>query len=224
MIEKEKILIVGAQGHIGTTVKKTFEEKGYFVLGTSTKGTDGFELLDLCSNESIENFCINCPNLISGIIFCSGLEPKYNTLEMTRLHFDKMMEIHLKGPYFLIKNILPKLQKGACIVFVSSIAANLGSYDPSYSIVKGGVNSLIKSMAREFAGLYRFNAVAPSLVENSTVFIGMSSDFRERHLNNTLNKQFLKAEEIALLINTIVEIKHINGQIFHINGGQYFGN
>jgi len=135
-----------------------------------------------------------------------------------------MMDIHLKGPIFLIKNIKNKIRENGSVILVSSVAANLGSYDPLYSTFKGGVNSMVKTLAREFKGKIRVNAISPSLIADSTVYHRMTEDFRLKHQNSTLSKRLLQPGEVAGAIFFLVENEHINGQIIHINGGQYFGN
>jgi NAD(P)-dependent dehydrogenase (short-subunit alcohol dehydrogenase family) len=61
------------------------------------------------------------------------------------------------------------------------------------------------------------------LVEDSPVFNGMTADFKEKHINNTLNKRLATADDCAAAISFLLTQEHITGQAIHINGGQYFG-
>ena len=135
-----------------------------------------------------------------------------------------MVNINLRGPLQVLKGIRSRFGKESSVVFLSSVAANKGSYDPLYSMVKGGINSLVKSLAVELQPTIRVNAIAPSLVEDSPVYHRMTSDFREKHLNATLSKRLLRPEECGEAILFLIQSQHINGQVIHINGGQYFGN
>ena len=94
-----------------------------------------------------------------------------------------------------------------------------------YATVKGATLSLCRTLAVELSKYkIRVNCIAPGLIEDSPVFNGMTTDFREKHINNTLNKRLASAEDCASAINFLVTQEHITGQVIHVNGGQYFGS
>ena len=65
---------------------------------------------------------------------------------------------------------------------------------------KGAINAMTRSLAKELAPDLRVNAIAPSLVYDSKVYKGMTSDFRTNHLNDTLLKKFLSTNECNLTL------------------------
>jgi NAD(P)-dependent dehydrogenase (short-subunit alcohol dehydrogenase family) len=80
--------------------------------------------------------------------------------------FDTFMRVLLKGPFFLTRALLPLLADGGAIVNVSSSSAlPTGLVDAgycAYATMKGGLNVLTRSMAKEFAARgIRVNAVSP---------------------------------------------------------------
>ena len=69
---------------------------------------------------------------------------------------------------------MPKLKVKASIIFLSSISGQRGSYDPIYSASKAAQIGFIKSLALWEGSKLRINGVAPSLIDNSSMFKSMS--------------------------------------------------
>jgi 3-oxoacyl-[acyl-carrier protein] reductase len=219
----KNIFVAGITGTLGSAVKNLFESKGYNCYGSSSKESGKkFFKIDFENINVDEIQKIKIPDL-DALVVTSGYEPQMNLRDMTEAHFDKMMNIHLKGPIVLIKYLRNKLKNNSCAILVSSIAAYKGSYDPSYATVKGGIISLTRSLARELAPDIRVNAIAPGLIDGSPVHKRMTDDFKEKHLNASLTKKMITAEECADAISFLVSEENITGQILHINGGQFFG-
>ena len=217
-------IVVGATGFIGQSIFKELKRLGYKVLGTSTKGDANENLLplDLSDRSSISKFAERFEK-IDHLIIAAGREPQSSLMELEEDHFDKMIAIHYAGPLWLVKQLQAKFSSEASIVFCSSVAAYKGSYDPTYSSLKGAVNSLVRTLARELAPKVRVNAIAPGLVKDSPVYNRMTQDYRERHINASLTKTLLTEKELTDMFITLISQKNLNGQIIHLNGGQYFG-
>jgi len=226
----ETILLVGINGAIGKAVFDLFTKKGIGCLGTSsdksgifTKNKDLY-YLNLLDPDTITALKKVIPK-INGIIFCAGLEPQLALSETSLEHHKKMLDIHVSGPLFVVKTLMPKIKKGGSVIFISSIAAQKGSYDPSYAIAKSAVNGMTKTLAKELApGKIRVNAISPGLVKDTPVYKRMTKDFKSGHLKNTLLLQLTTAKDCAETIFFLFMQKQITGQLIHVNGGQYFGN
>jgi 3-oxoacyl-[acyl-carrier protein] reductase len=217
-------IVVGASGFIGQSIFKELKKFGYNVIGTSTKGAANENLLSLDLNDrsSIAKFAEGFEK-IDNLIVAAGREPQSSLIELEEDHFDKMIAIHYAGPLWLVKQLQAKFNSEASIVFCSSVAAYKGSYDPTYASLKGAVNSLVRTLARELAPKVRVNAIAPGLVKDSPVYNRMTQDFKERHINASLTKTLLTEKELTDMFITLISQKNLNGQIIHLNGGQYFG-
>ncbi len=87
--------------------------------------------------------------------------------QTTEAQFDQMVDIHLKGVFFLTQALLPLIADGGSIVNVSSGLARFAMPGyAAYAAMKGGVESLTRYMAQELGprGI-RVNVVAPGAIE-----------------------------------------------------------
>ena len=86
--------------------------------------------------------------------------------ETSEAQFDEMMNIHLKGPFFLTQSLLPLIADGGRIVNLSSGLARF-SYPGrvSYAIMKGAVEVLTRYLAVELGARgIAVNTVAPGAI------------------------------------------------------------
>ena len=79
--------------------------------------------------------------------------------------FDKMVDVNLKGPWYLASRIAPRMgeQGGGCVINVLSVAAlTTPAYMGMYAATKAALGALTEVMAQEWAGWnIRVNALAP---------------------------------------------------------------
>lgn len=87
--------------------------------------------------------------------------------ETTEEQFDQLMNIHLKGVFFLTQRLLPLIADGGRILNLSTGLArfSLPGY-AAYATMKGGVEVLTRYLARELGprGI-AVNAIAPGAIE-----------------------------------------------------------
>lgn len=232
MKTREVILIVGASSSIGIEVLTKFKEKNSFIIGTfstlnnhATNENEVYLNLDLRSDESILNFVEKVHDLISHIdtvVFLSGVLPGKNLNGYSFMELENVISVNFSGQVKLIKCLLPLLDCKSHIIMISSISAQRGSYDPIYSASKGAILSFVKALASVSAGV-RINAIAPGLIEDSTMFFQMSKERREYHRQQVFNRQLLSIADLASIIFDLTREhwKHLNGACIDLNGGQY---
>jgi len=87
--------------------------------------------------------------------------------ETTEGQFDLMMNIHLKGPFFLTQKLLPVMTDGGRILNVSSGLARFALPGSSaYAIMKGAVEVLTRYQAKELGARgITVNVLAPGAIE-----------------------------------------------------------
>ena len=87
--------------------------------------------------------------------------------ETTEAQFDAMVNVHLKGVFFLTQKLLPLLADGGRIVNLSSGLARFSNPGyAAYAAMKGGVEVLSRYMAQELGARgIAVNVVAPGAIE-----------------------------------------------------------
>ncbi|MGQ9365561.1 SDR family NAD(P)-dependent oxidoreductase [Azospirillum sp. ST 5-10] len=87
--------------------------------------------------------------------------------ETTEAQFDRLVDVHFKGVYFLTQTLLPLIADGGRIVNLSSglTRVSFPGY-AAYAAVKGAVEVLTRYMAKELGGRgIAVNTVAPGAIE-----------------------------------------------------------
>jgi NAD(P)-dependent dehydrogenase (short-subunit alcohol dehydrogenase family) len=146
--------------------------------------------------------------------------------QTTETQFDDLMNVHVKGVFFLTQTLLPLLANGGRIVNISSglTRMTLPGY-AAYSIAKGAIEVLTRYMAKELGARgIAVNTVAPGAIE--TDFGG--GVVRD---NPEINKQLASItalgrvgvpEDIGPAVANLLsgDNRWINAQRIEISGGQ----
>lgn len=87
--------------------------------------------------------------------------------QWTEQAFDASFNINVKGPFFLMKALLPVFASPASVVFNTSVSAHVGAAQSSvYAATKAAFLNMTKTLSSELLGRgIRINAVSPSPVE-----------------------------------------------------------
>ncbi len=230
-----KILIIGASASIGNEIIKKFLINGDRVLGTFNNNkvkTNSFDLkeskfnqtkLDINCNDSQSIFIKEIQKFgkFDVVIFLPALLLGKSLKEYKSIEVSEVIETNFISQASLFQKLVPRLKVKASIIFLSSISGQRGSYDPIYSASKAAQIGFIKSLALWEGSAYRINGVAPSLIDNSSMFKGMSKKRRRFHSSQSPTGKLTTRKEIAKIIFDICgdDWKNVNGQIISVNGG-----
>jgi NAD(P)-dependent dehydrogenase (short-subunit alcohol dehydrogenase family) len=105
---------------------------------------------------------------IGGLVHAAGTVDSGSLEGVTPETWDSGMNIHLRALILLVQAMMEDFQAnpGSAVVAIASINATLGNgYNPIYSAAKGGMLSLVRSLADRLArDKIRINAVSPGMI------------------------------------------------------------
>ena len=230
----ENVLIIGGSSSIGLPIIKLFNSKKKNIIFSFNKNDNKKNIdsnikslkLNLEDQKSINFFIGNVKKLFNKldiIIFISGVLPGKKLSSYQSHEIEKVMKINFFSQACIFKNLLPLIYENTRVLMISSISAQKGSYDPIYAASKGAILSFVKSVLNQIPKGARVNAIAPSLIEDTTMYMNMGSSIIENHKNQIQSGQLLKIDDLAKIIVDLCEShwKHLNGSCIDINGGQY---
>ncbi len=176
------VFITGATKNSGLAIAEKFASEGFDVAISSRRIADaeatakmlsekynikskGYSL-DLASVVDIERVFSEIKSdfgtLETFVANSANLGVDYDMLSVTEEDYDDLMNVNLKGTYFCAKYaaLMMKEQGGGSIVFISSVHSHECIWGRSlYTVSKGGINALSRSMAIEL-GPYNIRANA----------------------------------------------------------------
>jgi len=180
------VLITGGSSGVGKATAEKFAELDaeVYICGRSLKRLNqskeefkkkGLELKAIEADVSQVGDCdkvvkqvIKDSGRLDVLINCAGVYVEGDITKMTEETWDYVIDINLKGTFFMSKYSIPYLEvtKGN-IVNVSSDSGLVGNaYASVYCASKGGITLLTKAMAVELASKkIRVNAVCPGEID-----------------------------------------------------------
>lgn len=155
----------------------------------------------------------------------AGIGLSASFADTTEAQFDELMNVHLKGPFFLTQVLLPLLADGGSILNVSTGLTRFSNPGyAAYATMKGGIEVLTRYLAKELGprGI-NVNAIAPGAI---------ATDFGGGHVRDNQNINAYIAgvtalgrvglpDDIGAAINLLLSDggKWINGQRVEASGG-----
>ena len=156
----------------------------------------------------------------------AGIGLHASIADTTEEQFDQILDIHVKGPFFLTQKLLPLMSDGGRIVNVSTGLARFATPGFSaYASAKGAVEVMTKYMAQEL-GPRRIavNVVAPGAIE--TDFGGGvvrdNPEMNEMISSHTALGRAGLPEDIGGVVASLLspDMGWVNAQRIEASGGQ----
>jgi NAD(P)-dependent dehydrogenase (short-subunit alcohol dehydrogenase family) len=149
-------------------------------------------------------------------------------VEVTEAEWDEVIDVNLKGTFFLSQQMgrhLIASGRPGCIVSIASTHGVIGlAARSTYGISKAGVSHMTRMLAIEWAdhGI-RVNAVAPGTVETRSraAVFAANPQRRELMINRIPLGRFGTAEEMAAAVCYLAspQAAYITGQTILVDGG-----
>lgn len=228
-------IVFGGSGFLGGEIVQSLSKKGYRVLSTyNSHRPDRSEAVENCAYRSCDvtdpaqvsavfSFCIEMLGIPDVVINASGIALKQALLTDIRPEdMADLIQVDLLGALYISREAAKAMHPyhSGCIVHISSMWGACGaSCEVPYSAAKGGLNAMVKALAREIGpdGI-RVNAVAPGLLLSPMNAHLSESDlaaFRE----DTPLGCYITAEDVCRSILYLIDSPHVTGQILAVDGG-----
>jgi 3-oxoacyl-[acyl-carrier protein] reductase len=164
------------------------------------------------------------------VVLNAGISKAARIADYTVEDFDSLFATNVRGPFFLVQQLLPVLGDGSSVVVVSSLGARsvVGKpslNDPSilaYASTKGALETLVKNWAAILGprGI-RVNAVAPGVIDTDMSNFTKTEAGREVALGMQALKRLGKPEDVADVVAFMASdgARWITGASIPVDGG-----
>ena len=233
-------IVTGSTKGIGKAISEKLLEQGCFVfLNYATDDTTAETLVKDLEKRYKNNFAIIKADLstyagldrmafevlsfkksIDYLILNTGITERISFGELTPEIWNKVMNTNLNIPFFTVQKFAPNLSDYGRILFIGSLLGQAPhSLSIPYGVSKGGINSLVKYLVKEFCDRnITCNAILPGFVDTDWQK-GKNPELRSSIEEKIALKRFAKPEEIAELCYNVIKNDYINGSLINIDGG-----
>ena len=241
LLKNKNIIVTGATGGIGNSIIKKLYDSEANLLATGTKVEKLKELksnfknlkilnFDISQSDKIEEFIENASKELGGnldgIINNAGITQDNLAIRMNIDEWKKVIDINLTSTFLLCKFAVKKMlkNKSGKIVNITSVVGHTGNLGQSnYTASKGGVISMSKSLAIEYAKKnININCISPGFIKTAMTD-KIDEKFKEIIISKIPSARLGEPEDIANAVLFLVsnQSNYINGETLHVNGGMY---
>ena len=249
-LEGKSVLVTGASRGIGRAIALALSQAGAHVLvhyGRSIKEAEAVVAeirskggradaiqADLAAVDGAALLADRVRSVIGGrldvLVANAGISKAARIPEYTVEDFDSLYATNVRGPFFLVQQLLPMMGDGSNIVVISSIGAKVvvgipGLENPSilaYASTKGALETLVKNWAAILGprGI-RVNAIAPGVIETDMSNFTKTDAGRAIALGMQALKRIGKPEDVADVVTFVVSdsARWITGASIPVDGG-----
>jgi NAD(P)-dependent dehydrogenase (short-subunit alcohol dehydrogenase family) len=236
MSAKRTAIVTGASGGIGSGLVEAFLNDGYNVVATalntkrSLVASPSLVLVDgdIGKQETaakVVEAAIQQFDTIDVLINNAGILRIKPFTDFTTEDFNALVSVNLLGFLYITQLAVKQMlkQKSGNVVSITAALADqpVAGINASVSMItKGGLNTVIRSLAIEYAkeGI-RFNAVAPGVVDTP-----LQKDVSKEAL--TARQPMKTITEVKDIVDAVLYLSRagqVTGEIIHVDGGSHAG-
>ena len=240
-LDNKTALIAGASSGIGLACAVALADAGAEVVLASRniealqKASDAIKLkgnsveavqLDIADTDAIELFFKN-QKPFDILVNSAGMGRHSPSLETSTEDFDEVMDVNLRGAYFLTQAVargLIKAKKPGSLINISSQMGHVGGVDRAvYSASKNAVEGFTKAMAIEWgAHQIRVNTICPTFIRTALTQSTFDNPERKKWIEEKI--KLGRAGEVEDIMGAVVFLASeasgmITGSALMIDGG-----
>jgi 3-oxoacyl-[acyl-carrier protein] reductase len=224
-----------AGAHVLVHYGRSKEEAGSLVAEIQRKGGHADAIsADLGTPEGATLLARHVRSVVGDrldvLVLNAGISKSARLVDHTVEDFDNLFATNVRGPFFLVQQLLPILGEGSSIVAISSAVARMvvgkpGMENPSilaYASTKGALEILVQNWAAILgpSGI-RVNAVAPGVIDTDMSNFTKTEAGREVALGMQALKRIGKPEDVADVVAFMASdgARWITGASIPVDGG-----
>lgn len=247
-VKDKAVLITGGTSGIGAMIAEGFVKAGARVYITSRKADacrateEALSAFGHCKSHpadvgseagrtAVREWLAQHETKLDVLVNNAGTTWGATMNDYTEAAWDRVLGLNLKAPFFLIRELLPMLEKAASdesparVINITSIAgqqsASIMAY--AYGPSKAAINQLTRTLANEFVSKrITVNAIAPGFFPSKMTAHLRRSDDMERQLALTVPMQRLGSMEdvagLAIYLSSRAGA-YMTGNVIPLDGG-----
>jgi 3-oxoacyl-[acyl-carrier protein] reductase len=249
-LQNKTALVTGASRGIGRAIALALAEAGAHVLVHYGRSADEARSVvaaikskggradavsaDLESAEGAESLASQVKAIVGDrldvAVLNAGVSKAARIGDYTVADFDKLYATNVRGPFFVVQQLLPILGEGSNIIVISSLGARAVVGRPAlenpsilaYASTKSAVETLVKNWALILGprGI-RVNAVAPGVIDTELSNFTKTEAGRETALGMQALKRIGRPEDVADVVAFVASdgARWITGASIPVDGG-----
>ena len=234
-IEQKVVIITGASQGIGAGLVRAYRDRNYGVIASSRsmKASSDPDILavpgDISKPETAERIVregLERFGRIDSLVNNAGVFVSKPFIEFTQDDFAYNMGVNVAGFFHVTQRaaaVMLKQGSGHIVNITTSLVDQADGGVPAAlaSITKGGLNSVTKALAIEFAKTgVRVNAVAPGIIKTPMHPVAFHAALGAMHPVGRMG-------EVRDIVDAILYLEtayFVTGEILHVDGGQNAGH
>lgn len=234
-------IVTGASRGIGRAISEALANNGYTVIGLSRNIEAGgpfamtikCDVAELEGHQGIVDQVMEKYGRIDVLVNNAGVAPieRVDVLEAGEESYDRLMNINLKGPFFLSQKVATAMIKSKAvlddyqpkIVFITSVSAAASSPERAeYCISKAGLSMA----AQVFADRLSHEDISVYEIRPGIILTDMTSGVKEKYDKRIADGlvpqgRWGKPEDIARGVLSLVSggVPYTTGSIIELSGG-----
>ena len=213
---EKKTLVIGGTKGIGKAIKEELSDHECFIVSRSESSLPNHFMVDAQTGDLPEI------DGLTGLVFCPGsinLKPFHR---LTQQDFIDDYQKNVLGAVRVLQFYFRTLKKNkGSVVLFGTVASQQGMpFHASIAAAKGGLESLARSLAAEWAPNIRVNVVNPSLTDTPLAEALLSTEQkRENAAQRHPLKKIGSPHDIAKAAVFCLENDWVTGQTIGVDGG-----
>ncbi len=215
--EGARVLVTGREGDAMNRARKDLGPGTVTVASDAASMSDIATLADRIKSEL---------GGVDALLICAG-QTTFTPFEaVDEAAYDQQFAVNTKGAYFTVQKVAPLIVQGGAVVFVTSVADELGmAVNSVYSATKAALRSMTRTLASALLprGI-RVNAVSPGPIDSGILEKALPKEAvektRKQMTESNPMKRFGQPREVATALAFLAfEATYTTGAELVVDGG-----